>query len=152
MLERCACDPKARFVLTARGLLDMVVSRMAYHHWTCDDDAVDEATLIGASGGDIEIARASSSGGTGSSGAASPPPLPPAASAAAVRCGGQDAQCCWRRNAADMVQSWALCRDAYHLRVAELLALAGARDRLLLVSLSLEVAGTRAARRADAPC
>jgi hypothetical protein len=42
-----------------------------------------------------------------------------------------------------MVQSWALCRDAYFMRVAELLAVAGAWDRLLLVSLSIEVMGAR---------
>ena len=90
IFERCACDPDVRFILTARSLLDMVVSRMSYHHWTCT------------------APNATSRAGE-------------------VRCGGLDPACCWRRDPRDMVQSWALCRDAYHLRLAELiLALAAA--------------------------
>ena len=107
VLERCGCDPRVRFVLTARQLLDMVVSRMAYHHWTCEEDA-SNSSAPGTS-----ITRH-------------------------TRCGGLDSACCWRQDPTDMIQSWVLCRDEYHVRVAELLAAAQATDRLLVVNLLKE--------------
>jgi hypothetical protein len=112
VLESCACDTRVKYVLTTRNLLDMIVSRMAYHHWTCDDQVVGEA---------LEGVQSSST------------------SSISARCGGMDPSCCWRKDPIDMIQSWAYCRDAYHLNIVDILMRTGALDRLLILNIALEV-------------
>lgn len=135
VLERCACAPGVKFVLTARNLLDMVVSRMSYHRWSCDEEALAGKRWVGSGSGNIS-GNLLSDNASSSTGAASEQPPPRLQHA---RCGGQDPSCCWRRDPRDLLQSWVLCRDAYHLRVVQLLAAARAEGRLLVVSLLHEV-------------
>lgn len=146
VLERCACTPDVKFVLTARNLLDMVVSRMSYHHWSCTETPVGNYTASlssDSSGSGISNSNSgSSSSGTVSFPSYGTPPLEPPSPYSVTRharCGGQDPSCCWRRDPWDLLQSWVLCRDAYHLRIVQLLAAAQAADRLLVVSLLHEV-------------
>jgi len=145
VLERCACTPGVKFVLTARNLLDMVVSRMSYHHWSCQETPVDNSTArisSDSSGSSTGRGTSSSISGTVSTSSYGSPSLvlsSPTNVTRHARCGGQDPSCCWRRDPWDLLQSWVLCRDTYHLRIVQLLAAAQAADRLLVVSLLHEV-------------
>eukprot|EP00613_Pedinella_sp_CCMP2098_P080750 CAMPEP_0171934048 /NCGR_PEP_ID=MMETSP0993-20121228/31668_1 /TAXON_ID=483369 /ORGANISM="non described non described, Strain CCMP2098" /LENGTH=322 /DNA_ID=CAMNT_0012574673 /DNA_START=550 /DNA_END=1514 /DNA_ORIENTATION=- len=135
VLEACACDPRVRFVLTVRNLLDMVVSRMAYHKWSCKSGN-NQTTTTAVSNADTKPASPPASVATDgmANGASS------LGNTTTTRCGGMDhPSCCWRKNAVDVVQSWVLCREQYHLRVAQLLEAAGAAsNRLLVVDLLRE--------------
>lgn len=104
MLENCACDSSVRFVLTVRNLLDMVVSRMAYHHWTCTDTtSAAAAANTTTTTGEISAASAPSLAIKPSSSARASL-LQTRGSVLSTRCGGQDPSCCWRKDARDVVQ------------------------------------------------
>jgi len=152
VLERCACTPGVKFVLTARNLLDMVVSRMSYHHWSCQEIPANNNKMGGRDNSSAGMKFNCSDSGIHSSSTrctasstdyeSSPVTLPSSSNVTRhARCGGQDPSCCWRRDPWDLLQSWVLCRDAYHLRIVQLLTAAQAADRLLVVSLLHEVSG-----------
>ena len=147
LIDRCACDPTVAFVMSVRGLLSMLVSRMAYRLVlrTTADVIVHEQgrganprsppgapprlshgehVLLAGGGAPLWGAR---------TGGMLAPPTAAAAAAAAARDGGGGGgggggttalspagsrSCCWRLAPRDVIEAWAACRDAYHLRVA----------------------------------